>query len=292
MAGRGRTKERARQEPAVKDDRSRQAESPAFLSWSQGIGLKLLVVSAGAVLMGLEIAGSRVLAPHFGNSVFVWGSLISVFLIALSLGYFFGGRIADRHPSRVLLSAICVLVSLWIFAVAIVARALCGGLVVAGLGEQSGPLVASMILFLPPSVGMGMVSPFAIRLATESVSSVGKISGTLYALSTTGSIAGTLLTTFVLIPLIGVSAILQGLGLVLLLVSLLTVPFWRRTQTLAGVIAVGLLALVCLTCPECPEPRLTPATRSSLTSILRTSISWSCRTRRSECCALIRASRA
>ena len=67
--------------------------------------LKILVFWAGAVLMGLEIAGSRVLAPHFGNSVFVWGSLISVFLIALSLGYYLGGRMADRRPSRMVLNS-------------------------------------------------------------------------------------------------------------------------------------------------------------------------------------------
>lgn len=111
---------------------------------------------------------------------------------------------------------------------------LCLALVYDKWDERSGPLLASMLLFLPPSVGMGMVSPFAIRLATQSVASVGKISGTLYALSTAGSIAGTLLTTFVLIPLVGVSVILQGLAAVLLLVSLLTLP-WKRT--LAGTAA-------------------------------------------------------
>ena len=209
-------------------ERPQQLLRPALIS--QGAGLKLLVFSAGAVLMGLEIAGSRVLAPHFGNSVFVWGSLISVFLVALSLGYFFGGRLADRYPSHVLLSSICALVSLLIFALAAVANGLCGALLDVGLGERGGPLVASLLLFLPPSVGMGMVSPFAIRLATQSVASVGKISGNLYALSTAGSIAGTLLTTFVLIPLIGVSVILKGLGLVLLLASGLTLPFSKHAR--------------------------------------------------------------
>jgi spermidine synthase len=215
----------------------------------QAIGLKLLVFFAGAVLMGLEIAGSRVLAPHFGNSVFVWGSLISVFLVALSVGYLLGGRIADRHPSHALLNGICAVVSLLIFAVAIFARGLCERLVDAGLGEQSGPLVASLFLFLLPSVGMGMVSPFAIRLAAQSISSVGKISGTLYALSTAGSIAGTFLTTFVLVPWIGVSAIVKGLALVLLLVSAVTFPFWKHAQAAAGVAAAVLLALVYAVCP-------------------------------------------
>jgi spermidine synthase len=203
-------------------------------------GLELLVFVAGAVLMGLEIAGSRVLAPHFGNSVFVWGSLISVFLIALSLGYLLGGRLADRCPSHALLNTICLLVSLFILAIGLFARGLCELLVDAGLGEQAGPLVASSLLFLLPSIGMGMVSPFAIRLATQSLGSIGKISGTLYALSTGGSIVGTLFTTFVLIPLIGVSAILKVLGLALLLAALGTFPFLKRTHAALAMLVVGL----------------------------------------------------
>ena len=221
-------------------ERPGKPASPPLLSPTAG--LKVLVFTAGAVLMGLEIAGSRVLAPHFGNSVFVWGSLISVFLAALSLGYFFGGRIADRRPSHVLLGSIGVVVALLIFVLAAVANRLCGALVDAGLGERNGPLVAALLLFLPPSVGMGMVSPFAIRLATPSVAAVGKISGTLYALSTVGSIAGTLVTTFVLIPLVGVSVILKGLALVLLLVSVLTLPFWKRGLAGAAVIGLPILA--------------------------------------------------
>jgi spermidine synthase len=194
------------------------------LIFSQTVGLKILVFTAGAVLMGLEIAGSRVLAPHFGNSVFVWGSLISVFLIALSVGYYVGGMLADRRPSQRLLNSICVAVSGWIFLLAGIGHPVCEGLFRAGLGEQSGPLLASAILFLPPSVALGMVSPFSIRIAATGISSVGQVSGTLYALSTGGSIAGTLLTTFVLIPWIGVAAILRILGLAMLLVSLITLP--------------------------------------------------------------------
>ena len=123
--------------------------------------LKILVFWAGAVLMGLEIAGSRVLAPHFGNSVFVWGSLISVFLIALSVGYYLGGRLADQRPSRTVLNTICMVVSVWIFGIAMISYAFCETLARAGLGEQSGPLVASLALFLAPGIGMGMVSPYA-----------------------------------------------------------------------------------------------------------------------------------
>jgi spermidine synthase len=186
--------------------------------------LKLLVFVAGAVLMGLEIAGSRVLAPHFGNSVFVWGSLISVFLTALAAGYYLGGRLADRYPSQRLLNIVLMAVAAWIFLLVVIGHPICRGLLDRGCGDRLGPLLGSAILFLLPSVGLGIVSPLSIRIAATSISSVGQVAGTLYALSTVGSIAGTLLATFVLIPLIGVAAILKILGGVLLLTALVTFP--------------------------------------------------------------------
>ena len=209
----------------------------------QTLGLDVLVFSAGGVLMGLEIAGSRVLAPHFGNSVFVWGSLISVFLIALSLGYYIGGQLADRYPSRLLLHGICFVVSALMFAIPLYSLPFCESLVAEHWGEQSGPLFASLVLFLPPSLGMGMVSPFAVRLATQSVSSVGKVAGTLYALSTAGSIAGTLITTFVLIPHVGLATILKGLSLVLLATAVLTLPSWHGAKGVTGAAAMTLMLL-------------------------------------------------
>lgn len=208
--------------------------------------LMVLVFVAGGVLMGLEIVGSRVLAPHFGNSVFVWGSLISIFLSALSIGYYVGGWVADRHPSQRLLNAICGGVSLLIFSVAVLAQPVCNGLIAAGAGEQTGPLLASVVLFLPASVGMGMVSPFAVRLATRSVESVGTAAGTLYALSTIGSIAGTLLTTFVLIPWIGMGSIIKGLAGTMLLTALLTAPRSRGLSTAARLLVFTLLAILSL----------------------------------------------
>ncbi|HMO86489.1 MAG TPA: fused MFS/spermidine synthase, partial [Lacipirellulaceae bacterium] len=191
-------------------------------------GLMLLVFVAGAVLMGLEIVGSRLLAPHFGNSVFVWGSLISLFLIALSAGYYIGGRLADRRPSRALLNGIVIAVAASMFGIAAWARPVSEAIVHQQLGEKAGPLVASAALFLLPSVGMGVVSPFAVRLATHAVTSVGQTAGTLYALSTFGSIAGTMLTTFVLIPALGAGAILKGLAIALLATAVATHPLASR----------------------------------------------------------------
>ncbi len=262
MARKNKRRDQGRQEQPQQDRQTTEVASrPSARPLVQQLGLPLLVFTAGAVLMALEIAGSRVLAPHFGNSVFVWGSLISVFLTALSLGYYLGGHVADRYPTHLLLNSICVVVSLLIFLIAVSAYRVCAVLAESGLGEESGPLIASMLLFLPPSVGMGMVSPFAVRLATRSLTSVGSSAGKLYALSTMGSIAGTLLTTFVLIPLLGLSAILKGLALVLLLVSLLTLPLGRSANALLRVGVFALAVLVCLSWPAWSRTPLRPGDR-------------------------------
>lgn len=219
---------------------SADAEAPA-----PPFGLKLLVFTGGAVLMGLEMAGSRVLAPHFGNSVFVWGSIISVFLIALSAGYYVGGRLADRMPSFAFLNGICLLAGLLILVVPYFAHGLCSSLVEGGWGEESGPLVATAILFLPASFFLGTLSPFSVRLAAQTVQTVGAAAGTLYSLSTVGSIAGTLVTTFVLIPHFGVTGILRGLGVAMIVVPfamLLTRP--KKAAPASPLAALGVLLAV------------------------------------------------
>jgi spermidine synthase len=223
--------------------------------WSR-FTLGLLVFVAGGVLMSLEIAGSRALAPHFGSSVFVWGSLISVFLIALSVGYYLGGMLADRYKSRGLLNSVCGIVAILVFGVALFSRFVCEWLVQLGAHEQSGPLLASLLLFLPPSVGLGIVSPYAIRLATESIDSVGTVAGRMYALSTIGSIAGTLGTTFVLVPMIGLSAILKGLALVLLATALATLPAIGRGRFAVFFVVAVLLGIVGSLLPPPAQTRL------------------------------------
>lgn len=204
------------------------------------LGLKILVLVAGAVLMALEIVGSRLLAPHFGNSVYVWGSLISVFLIALSLGYWVGGHLADRRPSLSLLIGLCVIVAALIFLIPWIGHPLCRLILDAGFGEQTGPLAAASILFLPPSFLLGMVSPFSVRITTKNVQSVGRAAGSLYALSTIGSIIGTLSTTFVLIPLVGVSSILKGLGITMALLPIAVALMGKKkTATIVAGIIIG-----------------------------------------------------
>ncbi|HEX6185156.1 MAG TPA: fused MFS/spermidine synthase [Pyrinomonadaceae bacterium] len=199
-----------------------------------GWRLRLVVFVSGAVLMGLEMTGSRVLAAHFGSSIYVWGAIIGVFLAALSAGYYSGGLLADLKPTFPLLGGLLLVAGGWLLVIPLYANWLCRAVLSLGLGERMGPLVSTLLLFGGPSVLMGMVSPFAVRLAARSVESMGNVSGKLYALSTFGSIAGTLLTAFWLIPALGARTLLQVLGLCLVALPLLSFPASRSRLMLAA----------------------------------------------------------
>lgn len=204
--------------------------------------LHAVVFVCGGVLMGLEIVGSRILAPAFGNSIFVWGSLISVVLAALSLGYWLGGIVADRWPRLGVLGLLIAIPGVMIALLPLVYPALNRDLAASDLGMRLGPLVSSIGLFLLPSVFLGMISPFAVRLQARAVASVGSTAGGLYAVSTAGSIAGTLATAFYFISLLGVANIVHGLGLTLLVVA--AAVFLGERRTGKAVSAMVCLALV------------------------------------------------
>lgn len=171
-----------------------------------------MVFAGGGVLMALEILSSRILAPRFGSSVYVWGSIISVFLAALSVGYFWGGRLADRDPTFAGLGRMVT------WAAAAQAVLLAAGPRLADLvggwagGSPWGTLVAATLLFAPAGVLLATFSPYAVRIAARDLEHLGQTAGRLYALSTLGSLAGTLGATFGLIPYLSLDA---GLSLVL-----------------------------------------------------------------------------
>ena len=187
--------------------------------------------------MGLEMTGSRVLATFFGSSIYVWGAIISVFLAALAVGYYVGGMVADRRPDFNVLIYLLLFDGIWLLLIPIYANRICRTILALGPGQRLGPLLSTLLLFGGPSVLLGMVSPFAVRLAARAVHQMGNVSGSLYALSTLGSIAGTLITAFWLVPAIGVRAILQLLGICLLILPLLVVISLRR-KLWFGLIAV------------------------------------------------------
>lgn len=208
--------------------------------------LRGAVFICGAVLMALEIAGSRVLAPVFGNSIFVWGSLISVVLLALTVGYYAGGRLADRYPTPVGMAALVGAAGVLVVAIPFLSPVVSAAVESTGLGPRMGPLTASLLLFLLPGLCLGTVSPYAVRLAAGRIETLGSTAGALYALSGAGSILGTLATAFVLIPLLGVRTILFTLGIVLLLTGVaLTLPIRspaaRAQESTASLLLLALL---------------------------------------------------
>ena len=171
------------------------------------LALGALVFGAGIGALATEITASRLLAPYFGSSTIVWANLIGIVLAALALGYWLGGRLADRRPQPVLLGWIVLSSAVFVAAIPFLAKPFLD-LTVEGLDDASagavvGSFLAVLLLCAPPVVLLGMVSPFAIRLAVSSVETAGAVAGRLYALSTAGSLLGTFLPALVLIPAIG-----------------------------------------------------------------------------------------
>jgi spermidine synthase len=169
--------------------------------------LYALVFLAGVGTLATEICASRLLAPYYGSSTIVWANIIGLTLASLSLGYWLGGRVADRNPSphvlgRIVLAA-ALLVALIPFVSSPILDVASSGLDEVSAGAVIGSFFGTLLLFAPSIVLLGMVAPFAIRLALVEVSSAGQVAGRLYALSTLGSLLGTFLPALVTIPLIG-----------------------------------------------------------------------------------------
>ncbi|MDR2392184.1 MAG: fused MFS/spermidine synthase [Planctomycetota bacterium] len=206
--------------------------------------LYVVAFLAGAALMGLEMSGARLVEPHFGSTIYVWGSIIGVFMLALSIGYWAGGRLADRSPRIETLGLAILLAALLDLAIPPLAPRFCSWInEMEAVDVRYRTLVASLVLFAPASICMGMASPFAVRLAASRVSALGSVAGSLYAVSTLGSILGTLLVSFVLVEFIGTSFVVYGVGIVLALVAAYCFMsgggVFRRAGTALAVIGIG-----------------------------------------------------
>ncbi|HEU5299369.1 MAG TPA: fused MFS/spermidine synthase [bacterium] len=218
--------------------------------------LPVAVFVSGAVLLALEIVASRVVAPALGNSIYVWGALIGVFLAALAAGYFLGGLLADAWPRASVFAALLFLAGLLIFPIPLLAPRILESVQLAGVGPRAGPLVATVILFFLPGAVLGIISPFAVRLRARTMATLGNVAGSLYALSTLGSIAGTLLATFVLLDWMSVRTIVLVLGAVMMGLAALSWFAARRLPAAAvagGMTVVLVLGLPVLGMPEGAE---------------------------------------
>ncbi len=201
------------------------------------------VFICGAMVMTFEIIGSRILSPYIGASTYVWTSLIGVILGSLSLGYWLGGRTADRNPSMKVLSAVIMAAGGLIAVTVLIKEVVLSFVTAAPVGIELRSLFASIVLFAPASVALGFVTPYSVKLRLDSLSDTGKTVGRLYALSTIGSILGTFAAGFILIPFVGSLRTLYLIAGVLIALAILLVPF-AATRTNLAIIIVFVLSIV------------------------------------------------
>src|SRR5262245_56274104 len=223
--------ERASSPPAPHTPRSAR-ERPILLA---------TVFLTGAGVLVLEIAGSRVVAPLYGSGLYSWSALISVTLAALSLGYWVGGRAADRRPDPVLFHGGILVAGLLVAAIPWAARGVLR--LTEPLDPRFGVLLAAALLFFPALAVLGGVTPFAIRLSRPAEGGVGSASGIVFAVSTVGSLLAALATGFVLIPNLGVRSILGLTGVVLVLTAAAGFLASRRGKRAAGAMLFAAAAL-------------------------------------------------
>ena len=216
--------------------------------------LYVTVTLTGAAVMILELLGTRIIGPFYGVSLYVWASLIAVTLIALALGYFVGGYLADRFPairlSHVIVAA-AVGTAIIPFLTSPVFR------LTDSFGLRGGAFSSALILFTFPLTALAMVGPYVIKRAAHDLRGVGTVAGSVYAVSTVGSVAGTLLLGFYLLPMFGTKTILIALSLLLAVLALLVAWYEQAAGAKAKIVvttalALGLLAMSGLT--AAPKP--------------------------------------
>jgi predicted membrane-bound spermidine synthase len=190
----------------------------------QGWLLIVLVFVAGACSLAVELSASRLLAPYFGTSLFVWANLIGLILLYLTIGYYVGGRLADRFPRPGVLYLLTTVAAFLIGVIPFISRPILSWSLTSfatySISVFYGSLVAVIFLFAIPMILLGCVSPFAIRLRIEQVGRSGHTAGQLYAISTAGSILGTFLPVLWLIPTRGTRYTFFVFAVSLLLVSI------------------------------------------------------------------------
>jgi spermidine synthase len=206
--------------------------------------IEVVVFAVGAASLGAEIAAARLLAPFFGASTVIWANTIATVLVALSAGYWLGGRLADRDPTMRGLCRIVLAAGLLLAVVPFVANPLLRLAVKAldtiSAGAFIGSLLAVLALVAVPVLLLGTVAPYAVRLSVASVQESGRVSGRLYAISTVGSLAGVFLAALALIPLIGTRRTFLVFALALVTVAVVGLA---RRFALAPVAVAALLAI-------------------------------------------------
>jgi len=180
---------------------------------------------SGYYVMAVELLSGRILAPSFGNSIYVWGGIITVFMLALSLGYLLGGQLSLFTPTLRRLGLVLIAAALASLPIVLLGDRVLDWIFEHIQDPRYASLVASLLLFFVPTAISGMVSPYAVRLLATTVASTGRSAGVLYFVSTFGSAAGTILTSFYMVLWFEVNQIFVGMIVVSFLLGLAALPF-------------------------------------------------------------------
>ncbi len=181
----------------------------------------LLAFTSGFIIMSVELLGGRILAPYFGSSIYVWGSIISIFMVALSVGYLIGGRLSVNQPNLRRYGIFFVLAALGLLPIVLFANQAMDAVFMAIDDPRYGSLLASTLLFFIPTAILGMIAPYSVRLMVNNTERSGQVAGGLYFISTLGSALGTLLTSFYLVLWFEMNTILLTMVTVLILAGAL-----------------------------------------------------------------------
>ena len=173
--------------------------------------------------MSLELLGGRILAPYFGSSIYVWGSIITIFMLSLSGGYLIGGKLSTRSPTMTKFGIIFLCAALLLAPLIYLSEMAMELIFLYVTDPRYGSLLASTVLFMVPTVFLGMISPYSVRLLIESVARSGEVAGRLYFVSTLGSSLGTLATSFYLVLWFEINTILIFMTVSLIVLSAIAI---------------------------------------------------------------------
>ncbi|PKI12941.1 fused MFS/spermidine synthase [Colwellia sp. 12G3] len=190
-----------------------------------------LAFTSGFSIMCIELLAGRILAPFFGSSVHIWGSIITVFMLSLSLGYLFGGKLSTHSASLNRYGLIFIIAGITLLPIVTSSTWLMESIFVAVEDSRYGSLLAATTLFFIPTIILGMLSPYSVRLLVKNSNESGQVAGRLYFVSTLGSALGTIVTSFYLVMWFDINTIVVSVSLLLSLLGLMTITLAKAKSS-------------------------------------------------------------
>ncbi|MDG1750380.1 MAG: fused MFS/spermidine synthase [Thalassotalea sp.] len=181
--------------------------------------------------MGIELLGGRILAPFFGSSVHIWGSIITVFMLSLSFGYLIGGKLSTKNVSLTRYGCIFLFAGITVLPITLWSGNIMEAIFISIEDSRYGSLAASMALFFIPTIILGMISPYSVRLLVTDKDKSGQVAGVLYFVSTLGSALGTIITSFYFVLFFEVNAIIFTFSMTLIIFGFIAITFDKLSKT-------------------------------------------------------------